>query len=80
MSISIPNFNSNRHVWPPFICQNREPESVHGQLEGCNRNVQPKAAVTNNNNLTPNLVLNIVCLYVRFGDKSTFQKFFKYML
>ena len=23
----------------------REPEGVHGQLEGCNRNLRPKAAV-----------------------------------
>ena len=30
-----------------------EPEGVHGQLEGCNRNSRPKAAVANNNHLPP---------------------------
>ena len=25
----------------------REPEGVHGQLEGCNRKMRPKAAVAN---------------------------------
>ena len=29
----------------------RETEGVHGQLEGCNRNSRPKAAVANNNHL-----------------------------
>ena len=32
----------------------REPEGVHGQLEGFNRNLRPQAAVANNNNLAPN--------------------------
>ena len=37
--------------WVPYfkICsvkhQKREPEGVHGELEGCNRNLWPKAAV-----------------------------------
>ena len=35
----------------------------HGQLEGCNRNLRPKAAVANNNP-TPNLCLNFVQIMV----------------
>ena len=31
----------------------REPEGVHGQLESFNRNLRLKAAVANNNHLTP---------------------------
>ena len=31
----------------------REPEGVHGQLEGFNRNLRPQAAVANNNHLAP---------------------------
>ena len=30
-----------------------EPEGVHRPLEGCNRNLRPKAAVANNNHLAP---------------------------
>ena len=44
----------NFHVWPLFIHRKREPEGVHGQLEGFNRNLRPKAAVANNNHLAPN--------------------------
>ena len=33
--------------------QKREPEDVHGQIEGCNRNLRPKAAVANNNHPAP---------------------------
>ena len=34
-----------------------EPEGVHGQLEGCNRNLRPKAAGANNNYLAPKYCL-----------------------
>ena len=45
--------NTKRHIWSPFIRRKREPEGVHGQLEGFNRNLRPKAAVANNNHLAP---------------------------
>ena len=38
----------------------REPGGVHTQLEGCNRNLRPKAAVANKSNLAPNVFLNFV--------------------
>ena len=43
IKISIPNFMNifGHHVKH----QKREPEGVHRQLEGCNRNLRPKAAV-----------------------------------
>ena len=52
----------------------REPEGVHGQLEGCDRNLRPKAAVANNNNLVQNLFLNFVqntsfSIVLKFGAK-----------
>ena len=51
MKISIPNFINifGHHVKH----RKREPEGVHGQLEGFNRNLRPKAAVANNNHLAP---------------------------
>ena len=51
MKISIPNFNI--HICHHVKHRKREPEGVHGQLEGCNRNLRPKAAMANNNHLAP---------------------------
>ena len=52
IKIYIPNFINifGHHVKH----RKREPEGVHGQLEGFNRNLRPQAAVANNNNLAPN--------------------------
>ena len=56
--------NTKRHIWPPFIHRKQEPEGVDAQLEGCNRNLRPKVAVTNNNHLAP--------FFLGFGVKCVF--------
>ena len=76
MKISIPNFNI--HICHHVKHRKREPEGVHGQLEGFNRNFRPKAAVANNNNLAPNLFLNFVqntsfSIVLRFGAKLSIR-------
>ena len=84
--------DTRRHNRYPFIHRKREPEGVHGQLERCNRNLRPKAAVATNNNLAPNLFLNFVqntsfsivlkCgakLPIRLEDISKFRKLLLYM-
>ena len=42
-----------RHICHHVKHRKWEPEGVHGQLDGCNRNLRPKAAVANNNHLAP---------------------------
>ena len=84
--------NTKRHNRSSFVHRKREPEGVHGQLERCNRNLRPKAAVATNNNLAPNLFLNFVqntsfsivlkCgakLPIRLEDISKFRKLLLYM-
>ena len=45
--------NTRRHICHHVKHRKREPEGVHGQLEGCNRNLRSKAAVANNNHMAP---------------------------
>ena len=53
IKISIPNYINifSHHVKH----RKREPEGVHGQLDGFNRNLRPQAAVANNNHMAPKL-------------------------
>ena len=39
--------NTKRHICHHAKHRKREPGGVHGQLEGCNRNLLPRAAVEN---------------------------------
>ena len=83
--------NTKRHYRSSFIHRKREPEGVHGQLKGCNRNLRPKTAMAINNNLAPNLFLNFVLntfsivlkfgvkLPIRLEDISKFRKLLLYM-
>ena len=70
--------NTRRHICHHVKHRKREPEGVHGQLEGCNRNLRSKAAVANNNNLAPNLFLNFVqntsfSIVLKFGAKLSIR-------
>ena len=48
------------NVFAYIFLRKQEPEGVHGWPEDINRNLQPQAAVANNNNLAPKLSVSQV--------------------